>query len=88
MGPARPLQAGGSLRRAGGGLAASGVTEKSAYDLVTSFDEYAQLKALETQQYHQRKKSVVTAASVMRHVRWKLGKLSDREFYAEECKEL
>ena len=32
-------------------------------------------------------KAKVTAASIMRHVKWKLGELTDAQFYAEEYQE-
>ena len=57
------------------------VVKKSDFDLVTSFEEYEKLKQQESLYYRQRKKTNVTAESIMRHVRWKMGKLSDREFY-------
>ena len=53
------------------------LVEKSDFDLVTSFDEYEKLKKQESLYYRQRKKTNVTAESIMRHVRWKLGKMSD-----------
>ncbi len=64
------------------------VVEKSDFDLVTSFDEYEKLKQQEVMYYRQRKKTNVTAESIMRHVRWKMGKLSDKDFYREEYQEM
>ena len=64
------------------------IVNKSDFDLVTSFEEYEKLKKQEALYYRQRKKTMVTAESIMRHVRWKMGKLSDREFYREECAEI
>ena len=60
------------------------VVDKSDFDLVTSFEEYEKLKEQESMHYRQRKKTKVTAESIMRHVRWKMGRLSDKEFYKEE----
>ena len=62
--------------------------EKSDFDLVTTFEEYEKLKDQEAMYYRQRKKTVVTAESIMRHVRWKLGRLSDKDFYREEIEEM
>jgi len=62
--------------------------EKSDFDLVTSFEEYEKLKKQEEMYYRQRKKTTVTAVSIMRHVRWKMGRLSDKDFYHEECEEI
>ena len=56
--------------------------------MVTSFDEYEKLKKQESLYYRQRKKTNVTAESIMRHVRWKLGKMSDQDFYREEYLEI
>ena len=60
------------------------VVDKSDFELVTSFDEYEKLKKQEEMYYRQRKKTVVTAESIMRHVRWKMGRISDKDFYREE----
>lgn len=38
--------------------------------------------------YRQRKRTKVTAESIMRHVRWKMGRLSDKDFYREELQEM
>ena len=64
------------------------VVKKSDFDLVTSFEEYEKLKKQESLYYRQRKKTNVTAESIMRHVRWKMGKLSDRDFYRQEFSEI
>ena len=64
------------------------VVDKSDFELVTSFDEYEKLKKQEEMYYRQRKKTVVTAESIMRHVRWKMGRISDKDFYREELQEM
>ena len=58
-----------------------------AHEMVTNFEEYQLLKKKESMQYCQRKKTNVTAASIMRHVKWKLGQMSDKQFYREEYEE-
>lgn len=50
----------------------------NAHALVETFDEYERLKNKEKMFFVDKKEHVVTAASIMRHVRWKLGKLSDQ----------
>ena len=46
------------------------------------------LKARESQIYNESStKRQVSAKSIMRHVRWKLGKISDRQFFDEEYNE-
>ena len=62
--------------------------DKSDFDLVTTFEEYEKLKDQEAMHYRQRKKTKVTAESIMRHVRWKMGRMSDKEFYREELLEM
>jgi hypothetical protein len=56
--------------------------------LVDNFQEYEILKAKESRIYNESStKKQVSAKSIMRHVRWKLGKISDKQFYEEEYQE-
>ena len=80
--------AGPALRRNGMRRPAQVIVDKSDFDLVTSFEEYEKLKKQEAMYYRQRKKTVVTAESIMRHVRWKMGKISDKDFYREELHDM
>ena len=66
-----------------------GFSYKSAqHALVDNFQEYEILKEKERASYQQASLKVgVTASSIMRHVRWKLGKISDKQFFDEEYAE-
>jgi hypothetical protein len=64
-----------------------GCSYKTAeHALVDNFAEYQVLKEKENKFYNQSRRKV-TAKSIMRHIRWKLGKISDKEFYEEEYNE-
>lgn len=64
-----------------------GCSYKSAeHALVDKYEEYEALKERESKIYTRAKRQV-TAKSIMRHIRWKLGKISDKEFYEEEYNE-
>ena len=55
--------------------------------MVGNFDEYQLLKDQEKKHYSQRKSTTVTAASIMRHVKFKLGQMPEAQFYKEEHEE-
>ena len=54
--------------------------------MVNNFQEYKSVKEQEEQRFASHK-THVSASSIMRHIRHKMGKISDQEFFEQERRE-